>query len=257
MISKKLDLKDNFTIILFATLPIASILGNFFLNLYLLCIFLLFIHNIFKTKNFTWFKDTVFKILLIFYLYICTNSLINYYIYPEYGLDGITRSILFLKFLILFPAIPLLIDKKKILEKIFKFWLFLIFIIIIDIFFEKYNGSNLLGFKSLDETRITSFFYDENIVGAFLFSFGFITTIFFLQNEIIKKKYNYSKYIISTNFVKYSYHWGKVSFFKVNSTFFVNFLLYRLKKIIFKKDLFTYIHIHLRNIIIFNFSKCS
>ena len=187
MISKKLDLKDNFTIILFATLPIASILGNFFLNLYLLCIFLLFIFNIFKTKNFTWFKDTDFKILLIFYLYICANSLINYYIYPEYGLDGITRSILFLKFLILFPAIPLLIDKKKILEKIFKFWLFLIFIIIIDIFFEKYYGSNLLGFKSLDETRITSFFYDENIVGAFLFSFGFITTIFFLQNEIIKK----------------------------------------------------------------------
>mgnify|MGYP001391664955 FL=1 len=187
MISKKLGLKDNFIIILFATLPIASILGNFFLNFYLLCIFLLFIFNIFKTKNFTWFKDIKFKILFIFYLYICVNSLINYYINPGLGLDGITRSILFLKFLILFPAIPLLIDKKEILEKIFKFWLFLIFIIIIDIFFEKYNGSNLLGFKSLDETRITSFFYDENIVGAFLFSFGFITTVFFLQNEITKK----------------------------------------------------------------------
>ena len=187
MISKKLDLKDNFIIILFATIPIAAIFGNFFLNLYLLCIFLLFIFNIFKTKNFTWFKDKIFIILLIFYLYICANSLINYYIYPEFGFDGIIRSLLFLKFLILFPAIPLLIEKKEILEKIFKFWLFLIFIIIIDIFFEKYNGSNLLGFKSLDETRITSFFYDENIVGAFLFSFGFITTIFFLQNEIIKR----------------------------------------------------------------------
>ena len=187
MTSKKLGLKDNFIIILFATLPIASILGNFFLNFYLLCVFLLFISNILKTKNFTWFKDIKFKILFIFYLYICVNSLINYYINPGLGLDGITRSILFLKFLILFPAIPLLIDKKEILEKIFKFWLFLIFIIIIDIFFEKYTGSNLLGFKSLDETRITSFFYDENIVGAFLFSFGFITTIFFLQNKIIKK----------------------------------------------------------------------
>ena len=57
----------------------------------------------------------------------------------------------------------------------------------VDVFFEKYNGSNLLGFKSLDETRITSFFYDENVVGAFLFAFGFITTIFFLQNNITKK----------------------------------------------------------------------
>tara|TARA_B100000035_G_C20923140_1_gene519445 strand:+ start:95 stop:958 length:864 start_codon:yes stop_codon:yes gene_type:complete len=65
----------------------------------------------------------------------------------------------------------------------------------IDIFFEKYNGSNLFGFKSLDETRITSFFYDENVVGAFLFSFGFITTVFFLQNKITKK------YIILLNLI--------------------------------------------------------
>ena len=187
MISKKLDLKDKYIITLFATLPIAAIFGNFFLNFYLFCIFLLFIFNIFKTKNFTWLKDKNFILLLIFYLYICTNSLINYHVYPEFGFDGITRSLLFLKFLVLFPAIPLLIDKKKILEKTLKFWLFLIFIIIIDIFFEKYNGSNLLGFKSLDETRITSFFYDENVVGAFLFGFGFITTIFFLQNQVMRK----------------------------------------------------------------------
>ena len=187
MISKKLDLKNSFIIILFATLPLAIIIGNFFLNFYLLCIFLLFFFNIFKTKNFTWLKNKDFIILLIFYLYICANSIINYYFRPGFGFDGITRSLLFLKFLILFPAIPLLIDKKEILEKIFKFWLFFIFIIIIDIFFEKYNGSNLLGFKSLDATRITSFFYDENVVGAFLFGFGFITTTFFFQNKMTKK----------------------------------------------------------------------
>ena len=187
MISKKIDLKHNFIIILFATLPLATIFGNFFINFYLLCIFLLFILNIFKNKNFTWLKDNNFKILLIFYFYICANSLINYYIYPEFGLDGIIRSLLFIKFLILFPAVSLLISKREILEKILKFWLFLIFIIVIDIFFEKYNGSNLLGFKSLDDTRITSFFYDENVVGAFLFGFGFITTIFFLQKQILKK----------------------------------------------------------------------
>ena len=110
MISKKLDLKDNYIITLFATLPIAAIFGNFFLNFYLFCIFLLFIFNIFKTKNFTWLKDKNFILLLIFYLYICTNSLINYHVYPEFGFDGITRSLLFLKFLILFPAIPLLLS---------------------------------------------------------------------------------------------------------------------------------------------------
>ena len=187
MISKKLGLKDNFVIILFATMPLAIIIGNFFINFYLLCIFLIFTLKVFKTKNLTWFKNTNFIILFIFYLYICVNSFINYYIYPAFGYDGITRSLLFLKFLILFPAIPLLVDKKEMLEKIFTFWLFIIVIIILDVFFEKYNGSNLLGFKSLDETRITSFFYDENIVGTFLYAFGFITIIFFLQNDITKK----------------------------------------------------------------------
>ena len=187
MISKKLDIKDNIVIILFSTLPIATIIGNFFLNFYLLCFFLIFIFDVFKTKNLTWLKDKNFKILLIFYLYICINSFINYFGNTSFGYDGILRSLFFLKFLILFPAIPLLLNKKEILEKIFKFWLFIIFIIIIDIFFEKYYGSNLIGFKSLDSTRITSFFYDENVVGAFLFGFGFITTTFFFQNKMTKK----------------------------------------------------------------------
>ena len=195
MKSKKIDLKDNLIIILFATLPVAIIIGNFFINFYLLCIFLLFTLKASKTKNFTWLKNKNFIILLIFYLYICLNSFINHLINPSFGYDGLIRSLFFFKFLILFAAIPLLIDKKEILEKIFKSWLFIIFIIVIDIFFEKYYGSNLLGFKSLDGTRITSFFYDENVVGTFLFSFGFITSVFFLQNKITKK------YIITLNLI--------------------------------------------------------
>ena len=39
MISKKLNLKENFIIILFATLPIAIIIGNFFINFYLFDVF--------------------------------------------------------------------------------------------------------------------------------------------------------------------------------------------------------------------------
>ena len=56
MISKKLDIVDNFIIILFATLPVAIIVGNFFINFYLFCIFLIFIFNTLKKKNLTWLK---------------------------------------------------------------------------------------------------------------------------------------------------------------------------------------------------------
>ena len=80
MISKKLDLKDRFIIFLFATIPVAIIIGNFFINFYLLCIFLIFIFNVLRTKNFDWLKDKNFIILSILYLYICSNSFINYFI---------------------------------------------------------------------------------------------------------------------------------------------------------------------------------
>ena len=144
MTSKKLEFRDNLIIFLLATFPIAIIIGNFFINFYLLCIFLIFIFNVVRTKNFDWLKDKNFIILSILYLYICSNSFINYFINPSFGYDGILRSLFFLKFLMLFPAIPLLLNKKEILEKIFKFWLFVIVIIVTDIFFEKYTGSNLL-----------------------------------------------------------------------------------------------------------------
>ena len=188
MTSNKLNISDKLIIFIFATLPVAIIIGNFLINFHLFCIFLLFVFNIFKTKNFTWFKDKYFKIILFFYIYICLNSFVNYYKNPSFGYDGIIRSLFFLKFLFLLPAIPILLDKQEKLDKILKIWVFIIFILIIDVFFEKYVGSNLLGFKSLDETRIASFFYDENVVGTFLFGFGFITTAFFLQKRVGNKK---------------------------------------------------------------------
>ena len=113
MISKKLNLKENFIIILFATLPIAIIIGNFFINFYLFFIFLIFILEILETK-FSWLKSRNYIILSVLYLYICLNSFINYYINPSFGYDGILPRYFFLKFLILFPAIPLLLYKRNI-----------------------------------------------------------------------------------------------------------------------------------------------
>ena len=235
MISKKLNKKDNLIIVLFSTLPIAIIIGNFFLNFYLLVFFLIFILDVFKTKNLTWLKDKNFVILSILYLYICINSFINYFNNTSFGYDGILRSLFFLKFLILFPAIPLLLTKKEIMEKIFKFWLILIFIITIDIFFEKYTGSNLLGFKSQDATRITSFFYDENVVGTFLFSFGFITVAFFLQNELAKKYKIILNLILILIFLSILLTGERSAFLKSTLLFLLIFYFIEERKIILKK----------------------
>ena len=235
MISKKLDITDYFIIILFATLPVAIIVGNFFTNFYLFCIFLIFIFNTLKKKNLTWLKSKDFIILLIFYLYICLNSFINFSINPSFGFDGLIRSLFFIKFLILFPAIPFLLSKKEILEKIFKVWLFITLIIVIDVFFEKYNGSNILGFKSLDETRITSFFYDENVVGTFLFSFGFISTVFFFQNKLTEKYKIILNSILILVFFSILITGERSAFLKSALLFFLIFYFIDKRKIILKK----------------------
>ncbi len=235
MISKKLNIRDNFIIVLFASFPVAIITGNFLINFYLFCIFLLFIFNVFKTNNFLWLKNKHFKILLFFYFYICLNSIFNYFLNPSFGYDGLLRSLFFLKFLILFPAIPLLVDKKVIEEKIFKFWLILVIIIIIDIFFEKFNGSNLLGFKSPDETRITSFFYDENVVGTFLFSFGFITTTYFLNKKISNKYKIFFNLILILVFFSILITGERSAFLKSALLFLLIFYFIEEKKLFLKK----------------------
>ena len=64
----------------------------------------------------------------------------------------------------------------------------IITIVIFDVFFEGIFGHNLLGFESKDITRIISFFYDENVVGAFLLAFGFAVCLFYFNKDLIFKK---------------------------------------------------------------------
>ena len=56
MISKKLDIKDNLIIILYFHTSYSNNYWKFFLNFYLLCFFLIFIFDVFKTKKFDMVK---------------------------------------------------------------------------------------------------------------------------------------------------------------------------------------------------------
>ena len=71
----------------------------------------------------------------------------------------------------------------KILSLIHKSWLIILTITILDVFFEKFFGNNVLGYVSPDKSRIVSFFKDELIVGALIFCFGYTSTVFFIENK--------------------------------------------------------------------------
>ncbi len=179
---------NRINIFLFSILPISLITGNLLINLNIILINFSMLYLSFKDNDWSWTKDKFFKILIFFYFYIIFNSIYNYLIDNSVGVDGIYRSLSFLKFVLLTFALNVLIKEMSSFEKIIKSWFFIITIVIFDVFIEFSFGQNILGFKSLDTTRIISFFYDESVVGGYLLTFSFVTCAYFLNKNFKNKK---------------------------------------------------------------------
>ena len=205
LLNNKFDIFDKLSLLLFTILPISLIIGNASTNINILLIDLLFLIYCFKFKIWNWLKNDIFLYLMAIYIFLNLNSLYSYFILFEnqtkpfwlngvltfynddivlrfYENEGIKRSFLFIKFILLVFAFKVLLKEYKILDLINKSWLFIITILILDVFYEKYTGANILGNISLDGTRIVSFFKDEMIVGAFIFCFGFTSITYFMNN---------------------------------------------------------------------------
>ena len=120
-------------IFLVSILPISVILGNFAINLNIILIDILMLFLCFKDKNWRWLKNIYFKILITIYFYLVINSIFNYFIDKTYGLDGIFRSIGFIKFILLGFSLNILIRNNKHLEKMFISWLTIVVITILDV----------------------------------------------------------------------------------------------------------------------------
>jgi len=179
------NIKPNKTEILLVTflysiLPISYIAGSLIINLNFLIIDLAFIYAIIKNKDFPFkeLRKEIYLFLLIFF-YILINSITQYYYYNGrifINDEGLIRSIGLIKyFLFYFASIYFFTVLKIQNNRILNFWTIILFIVIIDVFFERINGHNLLNIKSPSTERISSFFGDELIVGYFILSFGFIS----------------------------------------------------------------------------------
>ena len=175
---------------IFSFLPISHILGNTILNgNIILCNIVLLIYSI-KNRDWNWVKSDLFKWLLILYFYLVFNSLysIIFKIDHEHVQSGLLRSLGFIKYVIFTFSFYALTKLNNKIDKIIKFWFLITLIIIIDVFFEKYFGKNLIGNVSPNQSRIVSFFKDELVVGNFVLSYGFITFFYFISKNNIKFK---------------------------------------------------------------------
>ncbi len=165
---------NRYFFVLLSVLPISFLIGPSISLLNILIFDISFLILLISKKNFDVFKNSIVKILLILYLYLIFNTFIS--IDPSISFN---RNFGFLRLIIFFIGINYFFQKEEFV-KIFNVWLIVIFIIVFDIFFEKYFGNNILGYGK-DNERVVSFFKDEAIPGGFVYAFSFIIIGYFMN----------------------------------------------------------------------------
>jgi O-antigen ligase len=183
----------NYFILLFAFFPISIIAGSTISLINILLIDISFVVLLLIRKEYSFIANKNFKYLVLLYFYLIFNTFISY----DFSLSA-PRNFGFIRMIILFLAINYFFNVKFFFKKIFLLWTLFFLIILIDVFYEAYNGHNILGFISPYEKRIVSFFKDEPVIGGFIAAF-FLILIGFFSNEY--KKYKILISIIAIIFI--------------------------------------------------------
>ena len=131
------------------------------------------------------YNNIYFYLLLILWFYL----IINYFTSLNSNLSFL-RNILFFKYIIYIFSLFFLLEKKTFFNRIFLVWLISTLVVTFDIFFEYFNGKNILGFESYDPSRIASFLGNELKIAHFLLGFSFISLGYFID-KFNKKRFFY------------------------------------------------------------------
>lgn len=223
----------NYFLILFSLIPITIVAGSAVSLANILLIDLSFIILIIYKKNFDFLKNKTIIYFFIFYIYLIFNS----YISVDYSV-GALRNFGFFRIIILFAAFNYFFQDETFYKKMFKFWLIVIFIVLIDVLFESFTGKNMLGFGGSYGKRIVSFFKDEPIVGGYLNGF-YLIIIGFLLNELKGNK-NYLIILLSIIFIISILLTGERSN-TIKATLGISFFFILYKNLDIKKKIIVYL----------------
>ena len=172
---------DILNLFLLFTFPLALIIGNFIINLYILLFSISFLIN-FK-ENKVVLKDKFFYLLVFFFISLLINLFFS--LNAENSFPRIIKMIFIIFFIF---EIKRLIQKYEIgyIQNMYKFWFLIFLVLSIDIIFEFLFGYNLVGNKSYMENRVASFFGDELVAGAFYHGF----VLFFFSYLVLRRTRN-------------------------------------------------------------------
>ena len=221
----------NIPVVLFSLIPFFLITGPFLSDLSVSLISLLFLIYCIKERDFSSFKNKYFYFFLIFWGYLILNILIN-----NFNFDSFGTAFVYFRFGIFVIAIIALLNTNEIFIKYFFYCIFICFtFLILDGFYQYFVGENILGFKTPNRYRVSSFFHEEMILGSYLSK---LWPIFFGLSIIIFKKKNKLFYffvlifILSESLIFLS--GDRSAFFSINlSAIFVILFSKNLKKLRF------------------------
>ena len=252
--------KKSYLSALIAILPVSFIAGNMIININI--VILLLISSIFFGKEILKIKFYLLdKVIFVFFGLVLLTGIINdlnFFVndlYPK-GFNTIIKSILFLKYLLLYIILRFLIEKKDLdLKFFFLSSSFSVLFVCIDIFYQFKFGEDMFGLKSLaGSNKLSGPFGDELIAGSyiqrfFLFSF-FIIPLFYNSKEKYLKIFIFFLLLIFTSGIILS--GNRMPFILFIFIIFLFFLiLHQLRKFLIVSSLF----VGLVFIIFYNFNE--
>jgi len=178
--------KNTVSNILLSFIPISFILGNLVLNINI-GLFIIFSLYAYKDEVLKFEFHFFDKILVIFFTYIILIGLYNFFIDFPKNNEILIKSILFLRYFLLFIIIRVLIVSNNINFHLF-FLLCSISVIFVslDLIFQYHFGKDIFGIEGSGR-RLGGPFGDELVAGSFLQRFSFFLFFFFLSLQLIKR----------------------------------------------------------------------
>ena len=169
------------SIYLIGLLPLALIAGPLIGETFLFLLFIFFLYFLFKEKRYYLFDNKLFKIFLIFWIYLVTISVFA----PE-KLISLKSSFFYVRFGIYTISILYFLNSvKEHLNIIYLLYKYTLIFVILDSTIQIFYGSDIFGFKpnSIDLMRISGPFGDKFVLGSFLQKILPIFIYFILKNN--------------------------------------------------------------------------
>ena len=172
--------------------PISILIGNAAININIAIILISGIYVIFQKKIYAYFSQKWFLFALIFWFVILISSFFSYY-----QIHSLTYTITFLRFILFSLCIQVIFVEKKLSGINFiKYLILLLFVVAIDTIIQKFFGKNIFLFEIIGDgfnSRLTSFFKDEAVVGSYISKFIFIPIFYLFFTESAKKVFKVKK----------------------------------------------------------------